>query len=342
MSRPDRTEAVGTGEPADAEIRLLSPGSSLGARYEIRRVLGTGGYAAVYLAWDRELRCEVALKVLRADRMSLNSLRRLQREAAVARDLSSPRLLRIHDIGQADGAVYLTLEYVDGGALRERLKVAPLAIEECLRLARQILEGLDALHAAGIVHRDVKPGNILLTAQGDVKLADFGLALHWARQDTRLTVSETIVGTVDYLSPEQALGGEASPRSDLYATGVVLFEMLTGRLPYVSESRLGAMLKHVKQDAPDVRTLRKEAPAWLAAVVAGLLARDPEHRYASASDVLGQLANRSLFRTPHWRRAAVRNATWAVATVALISLGIVTWALQRPDSPSSQRRKSTR
>jgi tRNA A-37 threonylcarbamoyl transferase component Bud32/tetratricopeptide (TPR) repeat protein len=330
MSRPDRTEAVGTGEPAEAEIRLLAPGTSLGERYEIRRVLGTGGYAAVYLTWDRELRREVALKVLRADRMSQNALRRLQREAAVARDLHSPRLLRVYDIGQADGAVYLTLEYVDGGSLRERLKQGALPVDEAVRIATQILEGLDALHTAGVVHRDVKPGNILLTAQGDVKLGDFGLALQWDRQDTRLTVSETVVGTVDYIAPEQALGGEASPRSDLYGLGVVLFEMLTGRIPYESDSRLGAMLKHVKQDAPDARSFRKEIPAWLAAVVAGLLARDPARRYGSAQAVLDELEGRSLFANPHWRRKVVLRGLAAAGIVAAVATGAAWWWASQP------------
>ena len=204
MLEPDRTESVIPDASLPASIRILDPGTCLDQRYEIRRVLGIGGYAVVYLAFDREIRREVALKVLRADRVSPGSLVRLRREAAVARDAASPRLVRIFDIGTSEAAVYLTLEVVEGESLRDRLKRGPLPVDEAVRLAVQILEGLRVLHALGIVHRDVKPGNILLELKGGVKLADFGLAL---RQDeTRLTVGEGVLGTLDYVSPEQALG----------------------------------------------------------------------------------------------------------------------------------------
>ena len=211
MSEPDRTESVSPDAPAPVPIRVLEPGTCLGRRYEIRRVLGAGGYAVVYLAYDRELRREVALKILRADRMSPGALARLRREAAIARDAASPRLVRVFDIGVSEAAVFLTLEVVEGESLRERLARGPLPIAEAVRLAAQILEGLRALHSLGIVHRDVKPGNVLLERDGGVKLADFGLALRIERAETRLTVGEGVLGTLDYVSPEQALGEEVDP-----------------------------------------------------------------------------------------------------------------------------------
>src|SRR5262249_55222624 len=149
-----------------ASIRILDPGTCLDQRYEIRRVLGVGGYAVGYLAFDRELRREGGLKVLRAHRMAPGALKRLRRAAAGARDAASPRLVRIFDIGASDAAVYLTMEVVEGESLRDRLKRGPLPVDEAVRLAAGILEGLRVLHSLGIVHRDIKPGNILLESGG--------------------------------------------------------------------------------------------------------------------------------------------------------------------------------
>ena len=320
MLESDRTEPVVPDASLPASIRILDPGTCLDQRYEIRRVLGVGGYAVVYLAFDRELRREVALKVLRADRMSPGSLARLRREAAVARDAASPRLVRIFDIGTSDAAVYLTLEVIEGESLRDRLKRGPLAIAEAVRLAVQILEGLQVLHSLGIVHRDIKPGNILLEPGGGVKLADFGLALR--SNETRLTLSEGVLGTLDYVSPEQALGEEVDPRSDLYSLGVVLFEMLAGELPHSGKSALGAVLGRLRAQAPDVRKIRPEVPAWLGATVAGLLEKDRSRRYPSADAVLTELGRQSVMRTRRWRRQAVR---WSGAAVLLPVLAAAVW-----------------
>jgi hypothetical protein len=330
MLEPDPTESVAPDAPLPASIRILDPGTCLDQRYEIRRVLGIGGYAVVYLAFDRELRREVALKVLRADRMSPGSLARLRREAAVARDATSPRLVRIFDIGTSEGAVYLTLEVVEGESLRERLKRGPLRIEEAVRLAVEILEGLQALHSLGIIHRDVKPGNVLVGPAGSLKLADFGLALRYEGDETRLTASEGMLGTLDYVSPEQALGEEVDPRGDLYSLGVVLYEMLTGQLPHSGKSSLGAVLGRLRVHAPDVRQLRPEVPAWLASTVAGLLEKDRSRRYPSVGTVLADLHQRRLLRSRSWRQRAVRWA-WAVALLAvLVVSGWLWWDSRRP------------
>jgi hypothetical protein len=320
MPEPDRTESVLPDAPLPASIWILDPGTCLDQRYEIRRVLGIGGYAVVYLAFDRELRREVALKVLRADRMSPGSLVRLRREAAVARDAASPRLVRIFDIGTSNAAVYLTMEAVEGESLRDRLKRGPLPVDEAVRLAVQILEGLRVLHSLGIVHRDVKPGNILLEPGGGVKLADFGLALR--RDETRLTVGEGVLGTLDYVSPEQALGEEVDPRSDLYSLGVVLFEMLAGGLPHSGKSALGAVLGRLRARAPDVRQIRPEVPSWLASTVAGLLEKDRSRRYSSVDTILADLGRRSPLRTRAWRLRLVR---WAGAASLLLLLVTAVW-----------------
>jgi len=314
MSDSERTETVEAEAVPPFAIRQLAPGSLVGGRYELIAILGSGGYAAVYRARDRELRREVALKVLHPDRHTPGALVRLRREVAVARDASSPRLVRIFDIGTAPEGIYLTMEVL-GGSLKDRLREGALPILEAVRTATELLEGLAALHALAIVHRDVKPANVLLTATGEVKLADFGLARHLDRDETRATLDHALIGTVDYLSPEQALGGEADPRSDLYSAGLVMFEMLAGRLPFSAKSDLGALLAHLRTPPPDLRRLRPEVPRWLARVVGRLLAKRPEDRYPTATAALADVRRRRSALGP--RRSFVRSLAAGFGVVAV-------------------------
>ena len=172
---------VGTAavEMAAPSVRLFAPGTEIGRRYEVHGVLGMGGSAVVYEAFDRELKRRVALKVLRTDRTSEASLKRFRHEVAIARDAAGSRLVRVFDIGQSGGTVFLTMELVEGESLRELLSRGPLAPERAVGIGTEVLHALADLHRLGIVHRDVKPGNILIAATGEVKLADFGLARHW-------------------------------------------------------------------------------------------------------------------------------------------------------------------
>lgn len=274
------------GEITVPSVRLFAPGTEIGRRYEVRGVLGMGGSAVVYEAFDRDLKQRVALKVLRTDRTSEASLKRFRREVAIARDAAGSRLVRVFDIGRAGDTVFLTMELVEGESLRELLARGPLPPERAVEIGSEVLRALADLHALAIVHRDVKPGNILLATSGEVKLADFGLARHWEGTETRVTETEGLVGTVEYLSPEQALGDLLDARSDLYSFGVVLFEMLAGKVPLHGDSAIGTIVAHIRQEPADVRKLRPQAPAWLAGVVTRLLAKDRERRYASAADVL--------------------------------------------------------
>ncbi len=300
------------------EVRQFAPGTALGARFEVGAVRGVGGSAVVYSAFDRELRQSVALKVLRADRTSAAALTRLKREVSIARQAASPRLVRVFDIDTAGESVFLTMEDVDGGSLKDRLADGPLALEETLRIAAEVLEGLAVLHGLGIVHRDVKPGNVLLDARGGVKLADFGLARRLEVDETRATSMDAFVGTVDYVSPEQALGRDLDGRSDLYSFGVTLFEMLAGAIPFRRDSAIGTALAHVKDPPPRLRSVRPDAPAWLEAYVARLLEKDPEERYATAEEALADLAARKAtasVRTGRGRRTAVFAGGLALAAV---------------------------
>ncbi len=304
-------------------VRLFAPGTEIGRRYEVRGVLGTGGSAVVYEAYDRELKRRVALKVLRTDRTSEAALRRFRREVAIARDAASPRLVRVFDIGQAGDTVFLTMELVEGESLRELLARGPLPPERAAAIAVEVLRALADLHALGIVHRDVKPGNVLLAATGEVKLADFGLARHWEGSETRVTETEGLVGTVEYLSPEQALGDLLDARTDLYSLGVALFEMLAGKVPLRGESAIGTIVAHIRQEPADVRKLRPETPPWLAAVVARLLAKDRERRYATAADVLADLESCRARRAPRRLGKALALGGSAALAALLLTLAFV-------------------
>jgi tRNA A-37 threonylcarbamoyl transferase component Bud32 len=330
--RSDRDgKASETGESGAPAVRLFAPGTEIGRRYEVRSVLGTGGSAVVYEAFDRELKRRVALKVLRTDRTSEAALKRFRREVAVARDAASPRLVRVFDIGQAGDTVFLTMELVEGESLRELLSRGPLELARAVTVGAEILRALSDLHSLGIVHRDVKPGNILLAETGEVKLADFGLARHWEGTETRVTETEGLVGTVEYLSPEQALGDLLDARSDLYSLGVVLFEMLAGKVPLHGDSAIGTIVAHIRQVPPDVRKLRPEAPSWLAAIVARLLAKDREQRYATAADVLADIEARRATHGPRrWRRiVAGTGVAAALVVLAAALLPFLPWNRSR-------------
>jgi Protein kinase domain len=305
-------------------VRIFAPGTEIGRRYEVRRVLGTGGSAVVYAVLDRDLGQDVALKVLRAERTTPASLKRFRREVAIAREADNPHLVRVFDIGEAGETVFLAMELVVGASLRERIAKGPLHVDEAVRIGSEVLEGLAALHGLGIVHRDVKPGNILIASDGAVKVTDFGLARRWERDESRATATDTIVGTLEYMSPEQALGHDLDARSDLYGFGIVLFEMLTGEVPFQGGSSLGMVVAHLKEPAPSVASKRPEVPAWLSRVVARLLEKDPADRYATAQDVLADLgAARAPKRVV--RRKPMRTVLAVTAAAGLLLAGFLTW-----------------
>jgi tetratricopeptide (TPR) repeat protein len=314
------TPTIGPLDPGDATPLPLQPGDLVGGRYEILRLLGSGGSAFVYAVRDRKIGDEIALKLLRKAARSEIDVKRTRREAEFARGSASPRLVRTFDLAEADGHVFLTMELVSGGSLRDLLRRGPLPVDEAVRLAGEILEALAALHALDIVHRDLKPANLLLTADGHVKLSDFGIARRWTDEDARLTRTGLPMGTVDYLSPEQAAAEPADPRADLYSFGVVLFEMLTGRVPFEAPSAVGSIVMRLHRRAADVRKLRPEVPRWLTAIVARLLERKREDRYASAEAVLEDMRRKR--RRISWRPIA------AAMVVLLVGGALGTAALR--------------
>lgn len=315
----DRTETVSAGELHLRSVAEVLPrDTAVAGRYAIESVLGVGGSSVVYRAHDRLLRRTVALKLLRADRLTPAALKRLQREVAVAQQVATPHVVRIFDVGDSEHGSFLTMEFVEGETLRERIARGPLPVDDAIAIGRQLLSGLEALHLVGVVHRDVKPGNVLIDLDGCVKLVDLGLARDVADDGWRATQTDGVVGTFEYVPPEQLLGKHVDARSDLYAFGVVMYECLTGDLPFGNRSSVSAAIAHLRERPTDIREQRDDIPRWLRRVIAQLLEKQPSNRFGSAAEV-GRLLERRrapLVTPATLRRAAMTIAVLLVAGVA--------------------------
>jgi len=265
-------------------------GQTLDQRYEVTSLLARGGMATVYLATDLRLDRVVALKVMHPHLANdPGFVARFQREARSAARLSHPHVVGVYDQGSSDCHVYLAMEYLPGRTLRDVLdEYGPLSTEQALVLLDPVIEALAAAHAAGFVHRDIKPENVLISDDGRVKVADFGLARAVTTTDSTHTTG-MIIGTVSYLSPEQVESGDADARSDIYATGILFFEMITGSVPYSGESPLSIAYKHVNSDVPPPSSVLTGIPAEADALILSATKRDPALRYQTAQDFLSDV-----------------------------------------------------
>lgn len=260
-------------------------GKRLNERYKIVSLLGGGGMANVYLARDMILDRDVAIKVLRFDFANDEQfIKRFRREAQAATSLNHENIVSIYDVGEDEGVYYIVMEYVRGSTLKQYIQQhAPLSVPKALDIMEQLTSAIAHAHANRIIHRDIKPQNVLMDEHGKVKITDFGIAV--ALSSTTITQTNSVLGSVHYLSPEQARGGVATEKSDIYSLGIVMFELLTGRLPFSGESAVSIVLKHLQTETPSPKAWNPSIPQSVENVILKATAKDPFYRYQSVQEM---------------------------------------------------------
>jgi serine/threonine-protein kinase len=319
----------------------LVPSRALNGRYRLDEIVGSGTTATVWRAWDRQLDRAVAVKVLDGIGLGRDADEQAQfhDEARTLARLSHPNIIAVFDSGTENGVAYVVMELVEGHSAVRRLATGAMPVAEAATMMAQVCDALAAAHAAGVVHRDIKPANILLGPGRTVKVCDFGIAR--LLDSTALTSSHTAVGTSSYMSPEQLSGGPLDGRADLYSVGCVLFQMLTGRAPFVAEDAFKVAYQQLHNKPPKVRSLRPDIPEDLDGLVGRLLAKDPAQRPATAGGVRAELLRWSDPATVIAAAAARRRRPMArvgVATTAAIAVAVallVAWPDQKAKPPAA-------
>ncbi len=295
---PERiSSGPSAGQGASASFRshtsqfLLTPGMLVTQRYEILQMLGEGGMGAVYKARDRELNRLVALKVIRPElAQDPGILQRFKQEILLSSKVTHRNVVRIYDLGETETFKFITMEYVEGKDLRSLLtEKHKLPAQEAIAIIQQVFSGLGAAHREGIIHRDLKPGNIMVDAQGRVVVMDFGLARTIASDG--MTRTGLMVGTMEYMSPEQAQAKELDARSDIFTVGLILYELLSGKMPYAADSAVASLLKRTHERAAPVSDHDAAIPRSVSSIVAKCLERDPKQRYQNTDEALADLEN---------------------------------------------------
>lgn len=264
---------------------MIVKGQLINDRYEIIKLIGEGGMANVYLAEDTILDRKVAVKVLRGDLSGDDKfVRRFQREALAASSLSHPNIVEIHDVGEDSGNFYIVMEYIEGKTLKQLIKKrGVLSLPEVIDIMLQLLDALAHAHDSYIIHRDIKPQNIMITESGLVKITDFGIAM--ALNSAELTQTNSVMGSVHYLPPEQASGKGSTIKSDIYSCGILMFEMLTGRVPFRGDSAVEIALKHMKEPLPSIKELNPVVPRSVENVILKASAKNPKNRYKDVREM---------------------------------------------------------
>jgi serine/threonine-protein kinase len=315
--------------------------SLLGGRYTLGEMIGTGGMADVYVAEDTRLARQVAVKVLRSDLARDPSfVARFRKEALAAAALNHPGIVAVYDSGE-EPAPYIVMELISGHTLRELIhKGERVPLKRALEIGEGILAALEYSHHSGIVHRDIKPANIMITDNGDVKVMDFGIARALADLGATLTSTWNVVGTAQYLSPEQALGEVADLRSDIYSTGCLLYEVLTGKPPFTGETPVSIAYQHVSGVLITPSSIVPELPSGIDTLLAVALAKNPDDRYQSAGLMLddlhkiktGEVVTTKIAKPPISRRKVLIGAISAIAAAGVLAAGVF---LTRPDASTS-------
>lgn len=268
---------------------MVTKGQKINDRYEIIKSIGEGGMANVYLAYDTILDRNVAIKVLRGDLANDEKfVRRFQREALSASSLSHPNIVAMYDVGEDNGLYYIVMEYVEGKTLKQLLKKrGSLTLSEAIDIMLQLTDGMAHAHDSYIVHRDLKPQNIMIQDDGQIKITDFGIAM--ALNSTQLTQTNSVMGSVHYLPPEQAAGKGATIKSDIYSMGIIFYELLTGELPFKGDSAVEIALKQMKEPLPDVHKLNNDIPQSIENTILKSTAKNPKNRYDDAKSMHNDL-----------------------------------------------------
>src|SRR5712671_4077580 len=270
-------------------FQSLQPGVLFGGRYEILSVLGQGGMGAVYKARDRELDRLIALKVIRPELATDPAiLQRFKQELILARNITHKNVVRIYDLGESDGIRFITMEYVDGEDMRSMLrKHGKFSAQDAIPMIEQVCRALDSAHSEGVIHRDLKPQNIMRDKQGRIVVMDFGLARSLG--DSGMTQTGAIVGTMEYMSPEQALGSQLDQRSDIFSVGLIFYELLTGKSPYHADTAIASLMRRTREEARAASDVENTVPRSLSAIVSRCLEREPANRYHAVVELLQQL-----------------------------------------------------
>ena len=347
---------------SDAVPRLSA---ALEGRYTIERELGEGGMATVYLADDLKHERKVALKVLKPELAAVVGAERFLVEIKTTANLSHPHILPLFDSGEADGFLFYVMPHIDGESLRDRIdREKQLSVDDAVAITRKVADALDYAHEHGVVHRDIKPGNILLSERGEPLVADFGIALAVAQAGggsafiatltRRITETGLSLGTPHYMSPEQATGDrDVDPRSDVYALGCVLYEMLAGQPPFSATTAQAVLVKVLTMDAPSITGERRTVPPHVGHALAKTLEKLPADRFTSTAEFATALrdesftyrARTSVTQTPVAQLPGEKTRPWNRLTIAMTTLAAVLtltlgWLLLRPASPRPVTRVS--
>jgi len=309
--------------PPAVSLASLGPGSQFGPRYRIESMIGEGGMGKVFKAHDQDLDRTVALKLVRTELASdPGSMQRFKQELLLASRISHRNILRIHDLGDVGGVKFISMAYVEGRDLHDVIaQSGRLPLERALNIAKQLAGALEAAHAEGVAHRDLKPRNVLIDLDDHVYVSDFGLAKSLEGEASTMTRVGEVLGTPRYMSPEQAESKPADQRSDIYSLGVMLYEMFTGDAPFTGESSMQVMFQHVQQKPKDPRLVNRELPEYLSKIVLKCLEKDPALRYQSAREVLQDLeAGTPPTRVVRLRIAETGYPKWLMAGMAVVVL----------------------
>jgi serine/threonine protein kinase/Flp pilus assembly protein TadD len=304
----------------------FSPGDQFGTRYEIIKEIGRGGMGQVYQALDKELNITVALKIVHPRYLSdEQAVSRFKKEILLAREISHENVIRIHDFGEEKGIKFISMPFIEGVNLKDLIRrKGALGVKKTMDISRQICSGLQAAHRKGIIHRDLKPHNIMIDGKGTVFIMDFGLAK--SIEGDGISLPDMVVGTPEYISPEQARGEKVDNRSDIYSLGVMMYEMATGKLPFVSETVLGYITKHINKKPVSPSISNPLIPGFFSRIIMKCLEKKPVRRYEYVELLLRDFSIEEAARGPFWRRPLVRrilNTSAVVVLMALVAIGVL-------------------